>query len=446
MRLVSQVAFAAALAITAISFRPAPASAQGSVFCPPGFPVFQAGSCTAQDGEHGSLGVPALASQSVSEISQSTTQQSNNTTVEVVRKRRAQEAGSSEPGVLMFAPQSLAELSYRDNGPFASAPSRIYKIEPVYDAVHPAVWTYGFGGFEDRTANFQTTFQDAGRPTTTAVNVSVDSNTQIWGVVSGADLTFRNIGPSGGALIAGLLTGYTASDIDLTAISTSATPFNPGTTTSISHVHLSGPSAGAYATLFEGPISADLTFKADFLSINDNFFQHFSCCPSPPAGPGPVDSNGIASSQVNNLSTIGNFNYRFPLYPTIWVEPTAGFNYTYSLYNSSAQALGLANGYVLRLQEGARLGSDFFWHNVHVTPTITALLYDDVAVTGGPIANGAFVGGALLPGDEGKLRGEGIFAMNFDYSNGFSCFVSGAIYGGEDLLGAGGRAGLRYQW
>jgi len=261
-----------------------------------------------------------------------------------------------------------------------------------------------------------------------------------WGIVSGADLTFSNIGPRGGTLIVGLLTGYMESDVDLVGVSTSPTSYNPGTSTSTTHVRLAGRSVGAYATIFQDRISVDLAFKADSLNISDSFFQSLGCCPT------PVLSGETASSHVENLSTIGNFNYRFPLYSAIWIEPTVGFNYTYSLYDTSAQALGLASGYALRLQEGARLGLDFYCADIHVTPTIAGLLYDDVAVTGGPIVNGAFVGGQLLPSDQGKLRGEGILTLNLDYRNGLSSFASATIYGGEDLFGAGGKAGLRYQW
>ena len=52
----------------------------------------------------------------------------------------------------------------------------------------------------------------------------------------------------------------------------------------------------------------------------------------------------------------------------------------------------------------------------------------------------------LLPSDQGKLRGEGILTLNLDYRNGLSSFASATIYGGEDLFGAGGKAGLRYPW
>ena len=441
MRFANQLAMVALLAITAINFNPTPTNAQTSVFCPPNFPVFQAGSCTSVDGKHGSLGVPALATQSVNQVSQSITQQSNAATIEALRRRRAQEAASpgATSGALMFAPQSLVELPYQNSTPFAPPPPKAYVIAPVDTGIHSAVWAYGFGGFENRTANSQTTFHDTTQ-LPLPVNVNIVSNTGVWGVVSGADLTFPGLGPRGGTLIAGLLTGYMESNVDLLGVSTSATASNPGTSTGTAHVRLSGPSAGAYATIFQGPISADLTFKADFLNINDSFFQSLDCCSA------PVLSGGTASSHVDNFSTVGNFNYRFPLYSAIWIEPTVGFNYTYSLYDSSAQALGLASGYVLRLQEGARVGLDFYCNDIHVTPTIAGLLYDDVVVTGGPIVNGFFVGGDLLPSDEGKLRAQGILTLNVDYRNGLSSFASATIYGGEDLFGAGGKAGLRYQW
>ena len=59
---------------------------------------------------------------------------------------------------------------------------------------------------------------------------------------------------------------------------------------------------------------------------------------------------------------------------------------------------------------------------------------------------GAFAGTAVLPSDQGKVRGQGIARVNFDYGNGFSTFVQGEVRGGEGLFGAGGRAGVRYQF
>jgi hypothetical protein len=40
----------------------------------------------------------------------------------------------------------------------------------------------------------------------------------------------------------------------------------------------------------------------------------------------------------------------------------------------------------------------------------------------------------------------GIVALNLDYGNGVSSFIQGDVYGGDHLIGAGGKAGIRYQW
>ena len=99
------------------------------------------------------------------------------------------------------------------------------------------------------------------------------------------------------------------------------------------------------------------------------------------------------------------------------------------------------------MQGGARFGVDLFWNGVRVTTVLTGLAYDDVIVNGGAIENAAFgpVTNLLLAG-EGKLRGQGILAMNFDFGRGLSSFVTANVRGGEGLFGAGGSAGVRYQF
>jgi hypothetical protein len=288
------------------------------------------------------------------------------------------------------------------------------------------------------------------------MSITLDAKTTIWGFVSGVDLTFRSIAVGGDALITGLLGGYLTSTMNINTISTSSNNTQALGGSSAMQIRLSGPSAGTYATYFAGPFSTDLTFRADFLDINNSFsnvtnfllnsgFQDNNgntiFVPS-----GPVTSAGIVTASVTNLNVIGNYNYRIPLYGGIWIEPTAGFAYAYSLYDAAAASLGVSDGYVLVVQGGARLGIDNFFGPIHVTQTITGLAYDDVKIVGGPILNGAFIGGPLINLDQGKVRGEGIYAMNFDYGNGFSSFVQGIVYGGEDLIGAGGKVGLRYQW
>jgi hypothetical protein len=462
----------------AIGFVGAPARAQ-NVFCPAAVGVggpttLQAGLCT--NGNTGALSTAALSSQSLSEISQSTTQQSNTATLEAIGERRKQEAARCPAGFERVSgtcrrivtaappapspparkpPRHTATLS--GAAPAAPAVPRYYKAEPVYKAepeyadygLHPAVWAYGFGGYERRTANFLAAGPGialggggvgVGGPAT-PMNTDILSKTSIWGVVSGADLTFRNVANGGDVFIAGALAGYMGSDVRLTATGLTTNPATAGNSVSSTQIRLSGPSAGAYATYFNGPFSTDLTFKADFLDINQSFLEVFGFN----NGVGPVPFAGTGSAHVDNLSTFGNINYRFPVSGGVWIEPTAGFLYTYSLYDQAAAALGLSDGYVLRLQAGSRLGSDIFWNGVLIQPVITGLIYDDVKVVGGAIVNGAFLGGPFNS-DEGKIRGEGIFALNFDYGTGLSAFVLAMVYGGEDLFGAGGKGGLRYQW
>jgi hypothetical protein len=119
--------------------------------------------------------------------------------------------------------------------------------------------------------------------------------------------------------------------------------------------------------------------------------------------------------------------------------------HTYSGYDSGPAALGLKNGEDLRLLGGLRVGTDLYWGTVHF-PTVTGLAYDDVLINGLVINGGAFAPTPIIPLDEGKIRGEGIFAVNFDYGNGLSAFALADVRGGGDVFGAGGRAGIRDQW
>jgi hypothetical protein len=144
----------------------------------------------------------------------------------------------------------------------------------------------------------------------------------------------------------------------------------------------------------------------------------------------------------------GNLNYRFDLYPNFWIEPTVGALYTNSSWGSGAGQLGLANGDLVRVQDGARFGASTFINNrILMTTTLTGLAYDDVLVAGGFIPAAAFAGQNLLvQSDRGFVRGLGILALNLDYGNGVSSFIQGDVYGGAHLFGAGGRAGVRVVW
>jgi len=72
------------------------------------------------------------------------------------------------------------------------------------------------------------------------------------------------------------------------------------------------------------------------------------------------------------------------------------------------------------------------------------LAYSDVVISGFVVNNG--LAPTSLPEDAGKVRGQGILTANVDFQNGVSIFAQGDVRGGRDLLGGGGRLGVRVGW
>ena len=135
-----------------------------------------------------------------------------------------------------------------------------------------------------------------------------------------------------------------------------------------------------------------------------------------------------------------------PLYERVWIEPTAGLLYVNSSYSSSAAALGLSDGYIFRLQGGAKLGLDSTLADTRLTTVLTGLIFDDVAVHGNNIQAGSFGQSGNILSDQGKVQGEAIASINFDLGRGLSASVQGDVYGGQGVFGAGGKATIRMQW
>ena len=457
-------------------------SVEAQIFCPtsagPGQPgvALQGGFCT--NGHTGALSTAALSSQSLSEVTETTTQQSTTSTLKAVENRRNEEAQrcpngfervggncrriaerSSEPpprrtaGSTMSTitqparvsePQPTERRATRQRPSERPASERtteqraikttrrepaIYKAPPmIYEPVRYAVWGQGFGDYERRTGTGPVGSPGLGIGGATNQIVSLGRAASTAGFSGGMDATFRNVSFLNDILITGVLTGYMSSTATFQATSLKA--------------QIDGPSAGVYATYLNGPFSADLLGRVDFLHINESFSDvlNFS------AGVGPIPMSGSGSTNLNDYVVAGDANYRFAMTPFYWLEPTAGFRFTYSDYDSGAAALGLKNGDDLRLLGGLRVGTDFLWGTVHVTPTVTGLAYDDVLITGQVVSGGGFAVTPVIPLDAGKVRGEGIFAVNLDYGNGLSAFALGDVRGGENLFAAGGRAGIRYQW
>jgi hypothetical protein len=462
-----------------------------SIFCPSAIPsqpgiALSNGTCT--NGKTGALSTASLSSETLSELSESTTEAATSTVGNALSARRQTERDrcsdgfervngvcrrSAAPERPAAAPTQTTEVKRtpapnaapsprperRNAAPrVATRPAPFYKAPPppLEQGVRYAAWAQVIGDYERRTGTSGTSIicctgggMAGGIPNPLLQNVQ--SRGAMVGVLGGADGTLRDVWGQNDAVIVGALSGYLSSDVRLTATSTSSNPTNVGNGQSTLNAHLEGPSAGAYITYFNDRFSGDLTFRADFLNLSESFNETLAFTanvmnnvPSPPATLFPFAGSG--STRLNNYTTSGNVNYRIPVSTISWIEPTTGFQFTQSDYDASAAALGLTNGHLVRVQGGARYGIEYYWGAAKLTTTVTGLAYDDVNITGGFIQNVAFGANGLIINDEGLLRGQGILAFNLAYANGVSLYAQGDVRGGKDLFGAGGKGGIRVTW
>ena len=301
------------------------------------------------------------------------------------------------------------------------------------------------------------------------MSIDASSTTSSGGFVGGIDFIKRGLsGPQDG-LLAGLLGGYVWNNITVNTSALSSDPTKVANGSSRTTAQINGPSLGLYATYFNGPFSNEFLIKNDFLSLSENSsgILGFGTC-NPPGGLGPiinplVGTNpsllnispatayanlnfGSGSTNLNQLTISDNVNYKMPLYERVWIEPTAGLQYVNSSYSSSAAALGLSDGYIFRLQGGAKLGLNSTLADTRLTTVLTGLIFDDVAVHGNNIQAGSFGPSGNILSDQGKVQGEAIASINFDLGRGLSASVQGDVYGGQGVFGAGGKATIRMQW
>jgi hypothetical protein len=476
---------------------PAEVRAQ-SVFCPPngsfggGAISLRNGACTNADRTDGAFSGAALASQALSELSETTTQETTKNTIDAVTNRRAQEEqrcaegftrveGTCQPvpkpvshAAAPAVPPAPAPSVYeareprgkkakaaarrrhhlappapeavrREPAPPPPPPSMLGPVPfrpailpfPIEPGVRYATWGQVYGDYEKRNA---TGIVDV--LVTNVANVDVQSRTGTVGFLAGADLTSRSLIFGNDGLIAGVMAGYVSSDLTLNTSSFGSTL---GHGSSRLNANVSGPTAGLYATYFNGGFSSEFTLRVDALNLNESFNELVACSCNPGI---PIPIAGSGSVPLLSGTIAGNLNYRFNLYPNFWIEPTVGAQYTNLSYGSNAAQLGLDDGNLVMVQGGARFGASTLIDNhILMTTTLTGLAYDDVLVAGGFIPAAAFEGQNLLvQADQGFVRGRGILALNFDFGQGISTYVLGEVRGGAHLFGAGGKAGVRVQW
>jgi hypothetical protein len=280
--------------------------------------------------------------------------------------------------------------------------SPVYKAAPQSTPANPAwgTWVQGLGNWERDNPLSAT---DIGRYTST------------YAVQAGLDRTWRGLTSANDALVVGIVSSWTNSHVSYD---------NTPTT-----MRLVGPGIGAYAMYIKGGFSTDLTTKVDFLQMLQDF-----------AGVAPNASVGITSAGVS-----GNVQYKITWAGNNFLEPTAGFSYTRTIFGGGAPELDLQNSSTLRLQAGARLGTTWEVNGISIDSSLKALVYGNAIVTGTSIA-ASVLGAAITPTDQGLVRGELDPSMSFNLADGYSVTLSGSLLFGQALRGGSAALNLRKQW
>ncbi|WP_162240239.1 autotransporter outer membrane beta-barrel domain-containing protein [Methylobacterium sp. Leaf93] len=292
------------------------------------------------------------------------------------------------------------------------APNLVQPAPVPASNVKPAVWARAFGDLERRTGFSSGSFN--------GVNVGRDLgySQSTGGVLAGADLVMSGITAPDDGLILGVLGGYTTAAVRLNQ--------NAG------NQDYEGGTVGTYATYIKGGFFADAMFKVDLLDLDI------------------TGSNLRQNTGVTNYDVLGNIGYRFDLPNALYIEPTAGLEYVSTVFSrktgGTAGTIALQDGDAFRGRIGARLGTEFVQDDIRVEPSITGLVYDVFSESG---TTTAFGSGTRLTGltNVGKVRGEIQASMNFfNLKTGVSGFLRADYRIGDDLVGGGGKAGIRYQW
>jgi len=284
----------------------------------------------------------------------------------------------------------------------------------VGPTVRPAVWVRAFGDFEDR----DTTTLFTGNPAL-PLTIQQGYRSTTWGVMGGADLVIGNLTSAADGLILGVLAGFSSADITVNSI--------------LGRERISGPSVGIYGTYFNGGFFVDALVKGDFLEFD-------TTVPTLPI-----------SADLTNFNVVSNIGYKFDLPSKWYIEPTAGIEYVRSDWSNqqfiATTFATLEDSHLLRGRFGARVGTEWISGTVRIEPSLLALAYYYFEATGATVSLGAAGGTIVLPTDEGKFRGELQASVNFfDLSSGWSGFVRGDVRFQDDLVGGGGKVGVRYQW
>ena len=357
----------------------------------------------------------------IGQIAASQQQLSFSTVAGVLRTRRDQLQGPlgsqpSPPSPLMGystfnLDDSFAALGYAsraDRNPVYGADKNpLYKAPPapmVANGPTWATWVEGVGDWEKRSA---LNANDIGRTQDT------------YGVHAGLDATWKNAWLPGDFVVAGVVTNWTSSRVNLAD--------------SPASLRLEGPGVGLYAMYINGPWSADVVGKLDFLTLKEDLAGVVGLV-------GPTNP----SIDVTNAGVSGNVQYKNK-FGASFLEPTMGFSFTRTIFGDNAALMGLQDGSTLRLQAGARFGTAFTVNGISFEPTLALLAYSNVIADGTTVAT-VPVPVPVTPTDQGLVRGDVDPELNLDFNNGYSAYVRGSVRFGSELVGGSAKIGLRKQF
>ncbi|WP_187144441.1 autotransporter domain-containing protein [Microvirga massiliensis] len=321
----------------------------------------------------------------------------------------------SRAGVPIFAGLSssvpdaaFTALVSKDKGVVHTAPP----APPMTPSLRPAVWARAFGDVLEQDGNVNGTF--GGR----AFSFGTDFRQSTFGFQVGLDGVYSGLTSPDDGFIVGALAGYLGSTVDFKNSPTSA--------------DIDGPTIGVYGSYLRGPLFVDLMLKADFLNVD---FE-------------PLVAR--QSIDARNYGVVFSTGYKFQVTDAFYVEPVIGADYVHTDFDRAFPiggiAVGLDDADAFLGRVGARVGTVFTTGDLRIEPSLLVNLWhnfsDDAAATftSGPIA-------LPLANDSAKTYVELSPSVNaFNLRSGVSGFVRAELRLGDDLVGGGVKAGLRYQW
>jgi outer membrane biosynthesis protein TonB len=329
------------------------------------------------------------------------------------KKAARREKPQPKPPQVMVAP--LPSMVCKD-GPCAPIP-----IEP---GARFGAWTEAFGDYEHRDASapaFVTVGSGGGAPLPAGSPVPVLSSAQsrsgTVGVQMGGDITTRGIWAANDGLIAGAMAGFARTDLTLKTSALSSNFALVNNLSGLMDASLTGGMVGLYATYFNGGFSTDLLVKADVFSLSEKFTDLLAfSAGSPPNACG--GSSGVTGAPFDCL-----FSGYDPI-PVINVTLMGDLNYRFNLYQN-------------------------FWIEPTVGALFTSTNYPDISKPNGPGVGTGFTsvpGGTttaaarlgLANGDLVMVQGGARFGTDFFLGNSVhtTAIISGLVY--DDVLVAGG--------